>query len=65
MVQTDSRTFEKVYEHVTTFNHFKNKEMVKDVKFSLMEKGIEPFEAIQLLNLCPENVEEAKTLIPR
>ncbi|EPZ32963.1 hypothetical protein ROZALSC1DRAFT_29117, partial [Rozella allomycis CSF55] len=50
--------------HSITFNKFKNKEVAKNIKFSLLEKGLSHFEAVQLLNLCPDSIDETKSLIP-
>jgi DNA-directed RNA polymerase II subunit RPB4 len=43
---------------------FKNKETIRDLKASLLSKGLEQFEVAQLSNLCPETVDEVKYMIP-
>lgn len=43
---------------------FKNRETISAVRNMLQQKKLHKFELAQLANLCPENPEEAKALIP-
>eukprot|EP00054_Salpingoeca_dolichothecata_P003143 m.25544 g.25544 ORF g.25544 m.25544 type:complete len:140 (+) comp13579_c1_seq2:43-462(+) len=56
--------FQKTLAYCERFGHFKNTEAVKEVRNVLVDKGLHSFEQAALANLCPENADEAKTLIP-
>lgn len=59
---------EKTLEYVTRFSQFRSKENVSEVRQLLAnpenQLGLVPFEICALANLCPDEPEEAKTLIP-
>lgn len=46
------------------YYRFKNRETIGEVRNMLQQKKLHKFELAQLANLCPENPEEAKALIP-
>ncbi|ORX57555.1 hypothetical protein DM01DRAFT_1229375 [Hesseltinella vesiculosa] len=60
---TDAMT--KISDHVRTFGRFTNQDSVMEVR-KLLESNAEltQFEIAQLANLCCEEAEEAKALIP-
>eukprot|EP01117_Protostelium_nocturnum_P013859 TRINITY_DN5215_c0_g1_i2.p1 TRINITY_DN5215_c0_g1~~TRINITY_DN5215_c0_g1_i2.p1 ORF type:complete len:145 (-),score=64.25 TRINITY_DN5215_c0_g1_i2:241-642(-) len=69
MNQEDSESepsvvFTKTLNHVKRFSKYKNKTAVKEIRALLTKKGLEEYEVASLSNLCPDNFEEAKTLIP-
>lgn len=56
--------FLKAYQYVNTVKQFRDKEVVMQVRQDLEKHGLEPFEMAQIGNLCPQDVQEAKALIP-
>ncbi|CAF0706130.1 unnamed protein product [Brachionus calyciflorus] len=57
--------FLKTLEYCERFSRFKNKETIIAVRNMLVQKtNFHKFEIASLANLCPENSEEAKALIP-
>jgi len=56
--------FEKTYDYVKRFNQFSKKEEVMQIRSVFENSKLTDFECSALWNLCPENVEEAKALIP-
>ena len=57
-----SQVFQRCLQHVRAFSRFTNREMVRDMRQTLMtNEGLGEFEMAQLGNLCPETAEEAKT----
>ncbi|KAI8887748.1 hypothetical protein K501DRAFT_38473 [Backusella circina FSU 941] len=55
----------KTLEYVRTFSRFSNRDSVKEVRHLLGKENMAQFEIAQLANLCCEDAEEAKALIPR
>ncbi|KAI8069723.1 HRDC-like protein [Gongronella butleri] len=56
----------KILDHVRTFGRFSNRESVMEVRKLLTSNPeLSQFEIAQLANLCCEDAEEAKALIPR
>ncbi|KAK0086958.1 hypothetical protein PV326_005387 [Microctonus aethiopoides] len=62
--QEFSEVFMKSLNYTDRFRKFKNKEIIAAVRNLLMQKKLHKFELASLANLCPENPEEAKALIP-
>lgn len=58
-----TNTFNKTFKYCQTFNRYKNKEMIREVR-SCMGNDLCEYEMAQLANLCPESAEEAKVLVP-
>merc|ERR1712192_263617 len=57
--------FLKAHEYVNRVKQFGDKESTTRVRQDLEKlKGLQDFEIAQLGNLCPDDAEEAKTLIP-
>jgi DNA-directed RNA polymerase II subunit RPB4 len=63
---------QKSLDYVQMFSKFKNKETIKDLtklfptnKENPNQTQFHPFEVTQIINLCPETVEDAKGWIPR
>ena len=57
--------FLKAYEYVNTVKMFRDREVVSQVRQDLEKHpGLDPFEVAQLGNLCPEDAQEARALIP-
>ncbi|KAF7724568.1 RNA polymerase B [Apophysomyces ossiformis] len=54
----------KTLDYVHTFSRFSNWESVHEVRKVLDQNGMAQFEVAQLANLCCEDAEEAKALIP-
>ncbi|OIR58087.1 MAG: DNA-directed RNA polymerase II complex subunit Rpb4 [Amphiamblys sp. WSBS2006] len=46
------------------FSTFPSEDVSLDLKRTLCDSGLHVFEAVQMINLCPETVEEAKSIIP-
>ncbi|KAK8756231.1 hypothetical protein V5799_001063 [Amblyomma americanum] len=46
------------------FSRFKNRETISAVRQLLAQKKLHRFELAQLANLCPDNPEEARALVP-
>lgn len=59
-----SEVFMKTLNYTQRFSRFKNRETIAAVRSLLMQKKLHKFELAQLANLCPDNPEEAKSLIP-
>ncbi len=62
--QEFSEVFMKTHNYTQRFAKFKNTENIASIRQLLTNKKIHKFELAQLANLCPENPEEAKSLIP-
>lgn len=60
-------TFTQALKYATTFSRFTSREMIQHIRktFASSAFKLEEFEIAQLVNLCLETSEEAKTLIPR
>mmetsp|Transcript_30100 Transcript_30100/g.92164 ORF Transcript_30100/g.92164 Transcript_30100/m.92164 type:complete len:111 (-) Transcript_30100:153-485(-) len=56
--------FLKAYEYVNRVKQFKTQEVMAQVRADLERQPIMEFEATQLGNLCPEDADEAKALVP-
>lgn len=57
--------FLKAYQYVNTVKQFRDDAVVRQVRGEVMnKKWLEPFECTQLINLCPQDPQEAKALIP-
>ncbi|KAJ1984328.1 RNA polymerase B [Dimargaris cristalligena] len=56
--------YQSAVDYVNQFARFKNQDTVREVRQFLAEANLEPFEVAQLANLCCEEAEEAKSLIP-
>lgn len=59
-----SEVFMKTLSYCQRFSRFKNRETITAVRSLLTQKKLHRFELAQLANLCPDNPEEAKALIP-
>ena len=59
-----SQTCLKMYDYVERVRQFKDKEIITQIRNELSDKVPHEFEAAQLGNLCPEDADEAKALIP-
>ncbi|WAR14795.1 RPB4-like protein [Mya arenaria] len=59
-----SEVFMKTLQYTQRFSKFKNRETIAAVRNLLMSKKLHKFELAALANLCPDNAEEAKSLIP-
>ncbi|KAH3826580.1 DNA-directed RNA polymerase II subunit RPB4-like isoform X2 [Dreissena polymorpha] len=59
-----SEVFMKTLQYTQRFSKFKNRETIGAVRNLLMSKKLHKFELASLANLCPEEAEEAKSLIP-
>ena len=50
---------------MNTVKQFRDREVVSQVRRDLEKHpGLDPFEVAQLGNLCPQDAQEARTLIP-
>mmetsp|Transcript_21990 Transcript_21990/g.70966 ORF Transcript_21990/g.70966 Transcript_21990/m.70966 type:complete len:95 (-) Transcript_21990:452-736(-) len=56
--------FLKAYEYVNRVKQFKTKEVVAQIRADLEKQPFHEFEVAQLGNLCPEDADEAKALVP-
>ncbi|KAJ1918464.1 RNA polymerase B [Tieghemiomyces parasiticus] len=56
--------YQSAFDYVNQFARFKNQDTVREVRQFLAEENLESFEVAQLANLCCEEAEEAKALIP-
>jgi len=56
--------FLKAYEYVNRVKMYRDREAVQHVRNELEKRDYHDFERVQLGNLCPDDAEEAKTLIP-
>lgn len=56
--------FMKTLNYSKRMAKYKNRSAVRAVRQLLSSKPFHRFELVQLANLCPENAEEAKSLIP-
>ncbi|KAI8388322.1 HRDC-like protein [Radiomyces spectabilis] len=54
----------KTLEYVRTFSRFSNRDSVREVRQVLGKDDLAQFEVAQIANLCCEDAEEAKALIP-
>ncbi|GAB1600408.1 DNA-directed RNA polymerase II subunit RPB4-like [Argonauta hians] len=59
-----SEVFIKTLQYTERFSKFKNRETISAVRSLLLQKNLHKFELAALANLCPDNAEEAKSLIP-
>ncbi|KXN67477.1 hypothetical protein CONCODRAFT_80135 [Conidiobolus coronatus NRRL 28638] len=59
-----TKTFNSTLEYAKKFSRFSAAESVKDVRNIFAEKNFAHYEVAQLVNLCCDTAEEAKTLIP-
>lgn len=59
-----SEVFTKTLNYCQRFSRIKNRETIAAVRNLLTQKKLHKFELAQLANLCPDNPEEAKALIP-
>ncbi|KAI7903193.1 HRDC-like protein [Cokeromyces recurvatus] len=66
---TDTRprtnVMSKTVDYVRTFSKFNNIEAVREVRQVLAKDNMSQYEVAQLANLCCEDAEEAKALVPR
>ncbi|KAG9300274.1 hypothetical protein G9A89_011347 [Geosiphon pyriformis] len=62
--QAQTSAFQKTQTYVSTFSKFHNQEAVTELRKTLLKYGIHKYELAQLANLCPEEVDEVKSLIP-
>jgi len=57
--------FQKAYEYVNRVKQFSDRETVQRVRQDLEKQpGLREYEIAQLGNLCPEDGDEARTLVP-
>ncbi|KAG2222629.1 hypothetical protein INT45_008293 [Circinella minor] len=54
----------KTLDYVRTFSRFTNRDSVREIRQLLGKDDLAQFEVAQLANLCCEDAEEAKALIP-
>eukprot|EP00040_Diaphanoeca_grandis_P011372 m.58274 g.58274 ORF g.58274 m.58274 type:complete len:148 (-) comp22525_c0_seq1:423-866(-) len=59
-----SEVFQKTLDYAQRFGQFGNKVKVREVRKLLTDTNLHAFEQAQLGNLCPQDAEEAKALIP-
>lgn len=59
-----SEVFMKTLHYTQRFSKFKNRETIAAVRSLLLQKKLHKFELAALANLCPDNAEESKSLIP-
>lgn len=59
-----SEVFSKTLTYTERFAKFKNRETIAAVRSLLSQKKLHKYELATLASLCPDNAEEAKTLIP-
>uniref|UniRef100_G3MMV2 DNA-directed RNA polymerase II subunit RPB4 n=1 Tax=Amblyomma maculatum TaxID=34609 RepID=G3MMV2_AMBMU len=59
-----SEVFMKTLGYCQRFSRFKNRETISAVRQLLAQKKLHRFELAQLANLCPDNPEEARALVP-
>ncbi|KAI9023530.1 HRDC-like protein [Phycomyces nitens] len=59
-----TNVMQKTLEYVRAFSRFSNRDSVREVRQLLGKDDLAPFEMSQLANLCCEDAEEAKALIP-
>ncbi|XP_062514310.1 DNA-directed RNA polymerase II subunit RPB4-like [Corticium candelabrum] len=59
-----SDVFVKTLTYTQRFSRYKNRETIQAVRVLLARKQLHKFEQAALANLCPENADEAKSLIP-
>ncbi|EFA76313.1 RNA polymerase II core subunit [Heterostelium album PN500] len=57
------QTFHKTLAYAERFSRYKNKASIKQVRGVLSKQDLDEFEVACLANLCPENSDEAKSLI--
>ncbi|KAI9482631.1 HRDC-like protein [Zychaea mexicana] len=55
----------KTLDYVRTFSRFTNRDSVREIRQLLGKDDLAQFEVAQLANLCCEDAEEAKALVPR
>ncbi|KAG2183222.1 hypothetical protein INT43_006226 [Umbelopsis isabellina] len=60
-----TNVLQKTMNYVQSFSRFTNMESVREVRSLLKESELSHFEIAQLANLCCDDAEEAKALIPR
>ncbi|KAF2072857.1 hypothetical protein CYY_005834 [Polysphondylium violaceum] len=58
------QTFHKTLAYAEKFSRYKNRTSIKQVRINLTKENLAEFEIASLANLCPENSDEAKSLIP-
>ncbi|KAJ1373043.1 hypothetical protein KIN20_035371 [Parelaphostrongylus tenuis] len=63
-IEDMSEVFIKTLNYARRLSRFKNRETIKAVRAIFSQKPLHKFEVAQIVNLCPENAEEAKALIP-
>ncbi|CAG8450519.1 5302_t:CDS:2 [Acaulospora morrowiae] len=63
--QRNTTVYQKTAEYVNLFTKFHNEESVRELRKTLLRYKLHKYELVQLANLCCEDVEEAKSLIPR
>ncbi|RHZ56714.1 hypothetical protein Glove_397g11 [Diversispora epigaea] len=62
--QKNTSVYQKTAEYVNLFTKFHNEESVRELRKTLLRHKLEKYELVQLANLCCDDVEEAKSLIP-
>ncbi|CAG8723807.1 2499_t:CDS:2 [Cetraspora pellucida] len=63
--QKNTPVYQKTAKYVELFTKFHNEESVREIRKTLMRHKLHKYELVQLANLCCDEVEEAKSLIPR
>jgi DNA-directed RNA polymerase II subunit RPB4 len=58
--------FLKCHQYAATFGRWQNREIIRELRQSMLQRmtPITEFEMVQMANLCPESVDEARLLIP-
>ncbi|KAJ1955740.1 RNA polymerase B [Dipsacomyces acuminosporus] len=59
-----TNVYEKTLEYVQKFSRYTNRDTVKEVRALLKTSNLEQFECAQLGNLCCNDFDEAKALVP-
>lgn len=61
----DTAVYKKTYEYVNQFARFNSTDSAQAARQILIkDTTLKPFELAQLASLCPEEAEEAKSLVP-
>jgi len=59
-----SDVFNKTLNYTQRFSRYKNRETMTSVRNAIAQKNLHRFELAALANLCPDTMDEAKSLIP-
>ncbi|VDD82733.1 unnamed protein product [Mesocestoides corti] len=59
-----SNNFIKTYRYISRLSEFNNRETIESVRNLLVQRHLHNFELASIANLLPDNVTEARSLIP-